>query len=95
MRCCTLCMCCDLHDNVEGLDYDAIPKGDTFTSQLETVEHVIADPFQSVELPETIEEFLEDGIAHCVAFNRRGTLLAGMVTVAHFNPVYLLWTGVI
>ena len=36
-----------------------------------------ADVFQSVELPETIEEFLDDGVAQCIAFNRRGTLLAG------------------
>ncbi|DBA66106.1 hypothetical protein WJX79_007507 [Trebouxia sp. C0005] len=36
----------------------------------------LLDPFQSVELPETIEEFLDDGIAQCIAFNRRGTLLA-------------------
>ena len=38
---------------------------------------MFADPFQSVELPETIEEFLDDGVARCIAFNRRGTLLAG------------------
>ena len=37
----------------------------------------LLDPFQSVELPEVIEEFLEQGTATCVAFNRRGTLLAG------------------
>lgn len=35
-----------------------------------------ADPFQSVELPEIIEEYLEQGTALCLAFNRRGTLLA-------------------
>lgn len=38
---------------------------------------LFADVFQSVELPETIEEFLDDGVAQCIAFNRRGTLLAG------------------
>ncbi|DBA90420.1 TPA: hypothetical protein ACH3X1_003693 [Trebouxia sp. C0004] len=37
---------------------------------------ILLDPFQSVELPETIEEFLDDGVAQCIAFNRRGTLLA-------------------
>lgn len=37
----------------------------------------LIDPFQSVELPEVIEEYLEQGTATCVAFNRRGTLLAG------------------
>lgn len=36
----------------------------------------LLDVFQSVELPETIEEFLDDGVAQCIAFNRRGTLLA-------------------
>lgn len=43
-----------------------------------------ADVFQSVELPETIEEFLVDGVAQCIAFNRRGTLLAGkLARVGH------------
>jgi hypothetical protein len=37
-----------------------------------------ADPFQSVgAVPEIIEEYLEQGTATCIAFNRRGTLLAG------------------
>ncbi|GMH39772.1 hypothetical protein BSKO_07670 [Bryopsis sp. KO-2023] len=36
----------------------------------------LQDPFQSVELPEAIEEYLEHGSATCSAFNRRGTLLA-------------------
>jgi hypothetical protein len=36
-----------------------------------------ADPFQAVELPEIIEEYLEHGTTTSVAFNRRGTLLAG------------------
>lgn len=35
------------------------------------------DPFQTVELPEHIEEYLDHGTATCTAFNRRGTLLAG------------------
>ncbi len=37
----------------------------------------LADPVQAVELPEIIEEHLESGYATCIAFNRRGTLLAG------------------
>ena len=48
----------------------------------------LADVFQSVELPETIEEFLDDGVAQCIAFNRRGTLLAGKL--ASFG-VCILW----
>ncbi|GIL51494.1 hypothetical protein Vafri_7470 [Volvox africanus] len=36
----------------------------------------LLDPFQSVELPEIIEEYLEHGSAECMSFNRRGTLLA-------------------
>ncbi|KAL6760276.1 WD40-repeat-containing domain protein [Haematococcus lacustris] len=36
----------------------------------------LLDPFQSVQLPEVIEEYLEHGTTTCVAFNRRGTLLA-------------------
>ena len=36
-----------------------------------------ADPFQSVELPEIIEEYLHQGTATSIALNRRGTLLAG------------------
>ncbi|GIL86888.1 hypothetical protein Vretimale_15568 [Volvox reticuliferus] len=35
----------------------------------------LLDPFQSVELPEIIEEYLEHGSAVCMSFNRRGTLL--------------------
>eukprot|EP01018_Ginkgo_biloba_P014802 Gb_30454 [translate_table: standard] len=35
----------------------------------------IIDPFQG-DFPEVIEEFLEHGITKCIAFNRRGTLLA-------------------
>ena len=36
-----------------------------------------ADPFQSVALPETVEDLLEDHVAKCIAYNRWGTLLAG------------------
>lgn len=35
-----------------------------------------ADPVRDAEEPEVIEEYLDDGHAVCVAFNRRGTLLA-------------------
>ena len=37
----------------------------------------VTDPFQSVQLPEAVEEVLERGSARCVAFNAWGTLLAG------------------
>ncbi len=36
-----------------------------------------ADPFQSVQLPDVVEEVLEEGVARSVAFNPRGTILAG------------------
>jgi COMPASS component SWD1 len=36
----------------------------------------IEDPLQG-DFPEVIEEYLEHGIMKCIAFNRRGTLLAG------------------
>eukprot|EP00798_Chlamydomonas_sp_ICE-L_P031591 gene31591-6785_t len=36
----------------------------------------LLDPFQSVALPELIEEYFEHGVTTCVCFNRRGTLLA-------------------
>lgn len=39
----------------------------------------LLDPFQS-DFPEVIEEYLEHGIAKCIAFNRRGTLLAAGCT---------------
>ena len=29
------------------------------------------------QAPDTIEEYLDHGLARCIAFNRRGTLLAG------------------
>lgn len=34
------------------------------------------DPLQG-DFPEVIEEYLEHGCMKCIAFNRRGTLLAG------------------
>jgi COMPASS component SWD1 len=36
----------------------------------------LLDPFQS-DFPEVIEEYLEHKITKSIAFNRRGTLLAG------------------
>ena len=38
--------------------------------------HHIEDPLQG-DFPEVIEEYLEHGCMKCIAFNRRGTLLAG------------------
>jgi len=35
------------------------------------------DPLQG-DFPEVIEEYLHHGVTKCIAFNRRGTLLAGM-----------------
>lgn len=35
------------------------------------------DPLQG-DFPEVIEEYLEYGVQKCIAFNRRGTLLAGI-----------------
>lgn len=37
---------------------------------------ILADPYQG-EFPETIEEYLHHGTMKCIAFNRKGTLLAG------------------
>ena len=36
------------------------------------------DPLQG-DFPEVIEEYLEHGVMKCIAFNRRGTLLAGIL----------------
>jgi len=47
----------------------------------------LLDPFQSVQLPEIIEEYLEQGAASCMAFNRRGTLLA----VGTYEGQVVLW----
>lgn len=48
--------------------------------------HSIIDPFQG-DFPEVIEEFLEQGTARCIAFNRRGTLLAAGCT----NGTCVIW----
>lgn len=37
---------------------------------------ILVDPYHG-EFPETIEEYLHHGIMKCIAFNRKGTLLAG------------------
>jgi hypothetical protein len=37
---------------------------------------ILADPYQG-EFPETIEEYLHHGTMKCIAFNHKGTLLAG------------------
>lgn len=44
------------------------------------------DPFQS-DFPEVIEEYLEHGVAKCIAFNRRGTLLAGETLMLNFESL--------
>ena len=54
-----------------------------------------ADPFQS-DLPEVIEEYLDQRWAKCMAFNRRGTLLAGAVlppphSYATYTQAPFLW----
>lgn len=36
----------------------------------------LLDPFQTVQLPEVIEEYLEQGRTRCIALNSRGTLCA-------------------
>lgn len=41
--------------------------------------HSIIDPYQG-DFPEVIEEFLEQGVARCIAFNSRGTLLGAGCT---------------
>ena len=40
------------------------------------------DPLQG-DFPEVIEEYLEHGVMKCIAFNRRGTLLAGILFFSH------------
>ena len=43
--------------------------------------HHIEDPLQG-DFPEVIEEYLEYGCMKCIAFNRRGTLLAGKISLS-------------
>ena len=42
------------------------------------------DPLQG-DFPEVIEEYLEHGVMKCIAFNRRGTLLAGSLLFFFFT----------
>lgn len=42
-----------------------------------TLSCMAADPYSLQRLPEVIEEYLDHGQALCIAFNRRGTILAG------------------
>lgn len=42
--------------------------------------HYVEDPLQG-DFPEVIEEYLEHGCMKCIAFNRRGTLLAGSLSI--------------
>ncbi|KAK1323752.1 hypothetical protein QJS10_CPA02g01597 [Acorus calamus] len=44
----------------------------------------IIDPLQG-DFPEVIEEFLKQGNTRCIAFNRRGTLLAGTRLIYNFS----------
>ena len=46
------------------------------------------DPLQG-DFPEVIEEYLEHGVMKCIAFNRRGTLLAG-IFYFYFHKLYHL-----
>jgi COMPASS component SWD1 len=39
------------------------------------------DPLQG-DFPEVIEEYLEHGVMKCISFNRRGTLLAGNLSLS-------------
>ncbi|KAE9617142.1 hypothetical protein Lalb_Chr03g0032271 [Lupinus albus] len=42
------------------------------------------------DFPEVIEEYLQHGSMKCIAFNRRGTLLAGMLFITcSLNFLYL------
>lgn len=47
-----------------------------------------ADQFQSVQLPETVEEVLNRGTATCAEFNPWGTLLAGRPASAGCSPMH-------
>jgi hypothetical protein len=60
----------------------------TVRSLSENLYWLVIDPFQSVELPEIIEEYLEHGVARCVAFNRWGTLLAGKLALSPLLQIF-------
>ena len=50
------------------------------------------DPLQG-DFPEVIEEYLEHGVMKCIAFIRRGTLLAGILFffLTNFTTYYLFF----
>jgi hypothetical protein len=45
------------------------------------------DPLQG-DFPEVIEEYLEHGVMKCISFNRRGTLLAGNLSLCSSLRVF-------
>lgn len=47
------------------------------------------DPLQG-DFPEVIEEYLEHGNMKCIAFNRRGTLLAGIPLFFPLHVCFLI-----
>lgn len=49
----------------------------------------VEDPLQG-DFPEVIEEYLEHGIMKCIAFNRPGTLLAG---INHFYSLFFIYAA--
>lgn len=49
--------------------------------------YVCEDPLQG-DFPEVIEEFLEYGVMKCIAFNRRGTLLAGIIILFRHYRIF-------
>lgn len=60
-----------------------------------TICGVVEDPLQG-DFPEVIEEYLEHGCMKCIAFNRRGTLLAGnlsFVFVVSYSTAVLVLFG--
>lgn len=48
----------------------------------------VADQSKDKEEPEVIEEYLDEGHALCVAFNRRGTMLACKDTASRKAPAH-------
>lgn len=50
---------------------------------------VCEDPLQG-DVPERIEEYLEYQVMKCIAFNRRGTLLAGIILLFQCTCIFVL-----
>ncbi len=46
----------------------------------------VPDPFETVTLPEVIEEYLDHGSTTCVALNSRGTICAGIAVCVRCIP---------